>query len=132
VVEHDLAKVGVEGSNPFARSRIFDGKAERMPAVSAGFSFFAAHLGNAVELPSPIRYGAARDRVEISPGRGGSRNILSIIPPDRTAQRALLSGDGCDRFFESDPNCRLKVRLSKRSKQNDSRSPVGLHRELMR
>jgi hypothetical protein len=23
VVEHDLAKVGVEGSNPFARSRIF-------------------------------------------------------------------------------------------------------------
>jgi hypothetical protein len=25
VVEHDLAKVGVEGSNPFARSRIFSG-----------------------------------------------------------------------------------------------------------
>jgi hypothetical protein len=38
-----------------------------MPAVSAGFSFFAAHLGNAAESPSPIRYGAARDQVEISP-----------------------------------------------------------------
>jgi hypothetical protein len=24
VVEHDLAKVGVEGSSPFARSRIFE------------------------------------------------------------------------------------------------------------
>jgi hypothetical protein len=28
-VEHNLAKVGVEGSNPFARSKIFNGLALR-------------------------------------------------------------------------------------------------------
>jgi hypothetical protein len=30
VVEHDLAKVGVEGSNPFARSRIFEWQSDRL------------------------------------------------------------------------------------------------------
>ena len=31
-MEHDLAKVGVEGSSPFARSKIFNGLALRAPA----------------------------------------------------------------------------------------------------
>jgi hypothetical protein len=31
-VEHNLAKVGVEGSNPFARSKIFNGLALRARA----------------------------------------------------------------------------------------------------
>jgi hypothetical protein len=40
VVEHDLAKVGVEGSNPFARSRFFKlAKFDQEPAASAGFLF---------------------------------------------------------------------------------------------
>jgi Uncharacterized alpha/beta hydrolase domain (DUF2235) len=43
VVEHDLAKVGVEGSNPFARSRIFLWQSDNSPTGrrSAASSFCA-------------------------------------------------------------------------------------------
>jgi hypothetical protein len=41
VVEHDLAKVGVEGSNPFARSRIFKmAKFDEGPLTSGLFVFW--------------------------------------------------------------------------------------------
>jgi hypothetical protein len=40
VVEHDLAKVGVEGSNPFARSRIFElAKFDEGPLSQRAFRF---------------------------------------------------------------------------------------------
>ena len=40
MVEHDLAKVGVEGSNPFARSSfLIRLKSDDEPAHSAGFLF---------------------------------------------------------------------------------------------
>jgi hypothetical protein len=39
VVEHDLAKVGVEGSNPFARSRFFILASLTKARCKAGLSF---------------------------------------------------------------------------------------------
>ncbi len=44
-VEHNLAKVGVEGSNPFARSKFFIGKSERYDRVAARRPFaFGAYI----------------------------------------------------------------------------------------
>jgi hypothetical protein len=58
VVEHDLAKVGVEGSNPFARSRFFNlAKLDEGPLQSGLFVF--VELKNDFASASPRRVARA-------------------------------------------------------------------------
>src|SRR5437763_4145900 len=53
VVEHDLAKVGVEGSSPFARSKIFSEQSqyEATSRRQAALSFVAVRSGSAFLYP---------------------------------------------------------------------------------
>ena len=48
MVEHDLAKVGVEGSNPFARSSFFEmAMFDESPLLCSGLFVFAGGRVNA-------------------------------------------------------------------------------------
>jgi hypothetical protein len=54
VVEHDLAKVGVEGSNPFARSRFFQ-IGNESPLSQRAFRCLAYHNSRCIYAPPDIR-----------------------------------------------------------------------------
>src|ERR1700750_519567 len=58
VVEHDLAKVGVEGSNPFARSRILGKAVIKRQAAPGRLCCFSAPSRKIVKA-FPVRNGHA-------------------------------------------------------------------------
>jgi hypothetical protein len=78
VVEHNLAKVGVEGSNPFARSRFTDifralrRNCESNPVARQGWPRPNDHAGLSLE-PS----------VALPPVGWALRDVVSVLQPDR-------------------------------------------------
>ncbi len=69
-VEHDLAKVGVEGSNPFARSKFSLSFEKKKGALSGALSFCCVHGANAVTNGG--RCGSSRIRLR-APTRAHGR-----------------------------------------------------------
>jgi hypothetical protein len=78
-VEHDLAKVGVEGSNPFARSRF----------SATGRSLTKARREGGLFVSVVIRK--------------AGRNFSSDRIRHRRPRDALLCASGCDKLFWSGP-----------------------------
>jgi hypothetical protein len=80
VVEHDLAKVGVEGSSPFARSRNFTTPSKlKRPAV--GGLFFS--IGAGVAEARGTRFSVATDVI--------ASNSLSSSRPKKALKIPRLS-----------------------------------------
>ena len=89
-VEHDLAKVGVEGSNPFARSNfqddpVFTSAVRGHPLLSPGhdlFEFGQRSFKFVIEEPHHIENFAEADRESQSPARCVGRLGAALLPGD--------------------------------------------------
>jgi hypothetical protein len=90
VVEHDLAKVGVEGSSPFARSKTFQ----------------QVKLSTRGGAPSTLAGSACR---KIIVKQTFERKFFQLNQGMIEARgNTLLSRNGCDSICRSDPHSRPK------------------------
>jgi hypothetical protein len=148
VVEHDLAKVGVEGSSPFARSRFPYGEPrfDEGPLSSGlfvwhDFDAIAQQASTHAAGPNEAKWArthvtglqdfASRSTPRCSAGQPTQicpepilldRNFFSIsIEPDRAERPALLTGHDCANIFASDHHPDENSSL-KTFKINDRRS----------
>jgi hypothetical protein len=85
VVEHDLAKVGVEGSNPFARSNKSSmAELNESPRWSRAF-VFASDLCSAIRAADGRRsdlIGCRATNLKISSAARAKKRLLKLMPPD--------------------------------------------------
>ena len=92
MVEHDLAKVGVEGSNPFARSRIFEvAKFDEGPLCQRAFRFSQVAASFVLRTSRKLRdftlgIEVLRLPAEFAPRLGAAQPLIERVAAGPVAQ----------------------------------------------